>query len=344
MEKWLTRQWYDEGSGATFLQPLAWLYRAILCARQLMYRSGWLKSYRLERPVIVVGNITVGGTGKTPLVAWIAQLLTAQGFRVAIVSRGYGANASIPRAVTQGADWRQFGDEPVLLAHRTGCPVFVCADRVAAAREAIAAGAEVIISDDGLQHLRLQRDVEIAVIDGARGLGNGRLLPAGPLREDRRRLRSVDLIVINGVADSRLLTEIASTHGPAPQTMHLVAGAAVPVAGSGAACPLGVFRGRHVHAVAGIGNPERFFRMLRDLGIQTIDHPFPDHHPFSKADLAFADDLPILMTEKDAVRCTGFADQRMWYVPVTAELSDCVGRQLLDRLVSGQHAAARPKR
>jgi tetraacyldisaccharide 4'-kinase len=338
MERWLTRVWYENAAGAALLQPLSWLYGAASAARRGAFRAGWLETHRVERPVIIVGNLTVGGTGKTPLVAWLAHALTAHGSRVGIVSRGYGSQADEPRVVTETSDWREVGDEPVLLQQATGCNVIVSPDRVAAARAAIAAGADVIVCDDGLQHLRLARDCEIVVIDGARGFGNRRLLPAGPLREGAGRLARADLVVVNGSADAKILDAVQRATPPALVTMRLAAGAAKRVVGPGPARSLDDFRGRRVHAVAGIGNPARFFRELRERGMEVIEHAFPDHHPFAPHELAFPDELPILMTEKDAVRCAGQASPRMWYVPVTAELSEADAHTLLERVKRKLHA------
>ena len=246
-----------------------------------------------------MGNLTVGGTGKTPLDLWLAHELTELGLAVGIVSRGYGgSNGRRPRMVGGGAHWTEVGDEPLLLARRSGCPTVVASDRLAAAR-ALGASVDVILADDGLQHLRLARDCEIVVIDGTRGFGNGWLLPAGPLREPLRRLARVDVLVINGEARHRSLQRLpqeAFIMSVSPHAVRRVDARAPPR-------PLEDFRGQTVHAVAGTGNPARFFAELRAYGLQTVEHPFPDHHPLTVADLAFDDGLPVLMTEKDAVKC-----------------------------------------
>jgi len=327
LERWATRMWYGGGGG--WLAPVASLYGAASALRMRAYASGWLRSVRVGRPVIVVGNLTVGGTGKTPLVAWIAARLRAAHIEVAIVMRGYGRKGAGVRAVDAGSDWREFGDEAALLHRRSGCPVIVGADRVAAARAAIAAGAQVIVCDDGLQHLRLARDCEIIVIDGERGFGNGRLLPAGPLREGTEHLARADALVCNGERGPAL-AEQAARRGEAPLlTMRLVLEAARPISGTGASRPLEEFRHQRVHAVAGIGNPARFFRALAAHGIELIEHPFPDHHPFRPEELAFDDGLPVLMTEKDAVRCGAWTSASMWYVPASAELSPIDAQAML---------------
>jgi len=338
MEAWLTRVWYGGARGGWILLPLSALYAAVIAVRRWAYSSGLKKSYRVGKPVVIVGNLTVGGTGKTPLVVWLAQQLQSRGLKVAIVSRGYGSQGGLPREVSStSANWREVGDEPVLIARRSACRVFVSADRVAAAREAVKSGADIVVSDDGLQHLRLARDTEIVVIDGARGLGNGRQLPAGPLRESAHRLGAVDLAVINGNTVAADVATMTFSTDRGPLGMQLLATHVVPVralraGGDSGVESLDTFRGRRVHAVAGIGNPERFFKMLRTREIDAIEHAFPDHHPFAASELSFADDLPILMTEKDAVRCESFANDRMKFIPVSAELSESDARRLLETI------------
>jgi len=277
----------------------------------------------------VVGNLTVGGTGKTPLVIWLAGELRARGLKVGIVSRGYGRRSRGPRRVRSDSPWEEVGDEPLLLSRRTGCAVAVGEDRLAAARLLVADGVDVILSDDGLQHLRLARDFEILVIDGTRGFGRGRLLPAGPLREPASRALAVDYLVVNGPAES--VPPSATLQGPPGRiaTMHLALGAAHRVDGAGESRPLASFAGAPVHAVAAIGNPARFFESLAAHGLHLIAHAFADHHPFARGELDFPDDLPILMTEKDAMRCAAFATPGMWYVPVDAKLEAAGAAQLL---------------
>jgi tetraacyldisaccharide 4'-kinase len=274
----------------------------------------------------------VGGTGKTPLAIWLARALSAEGLRVGIVARGYGGRPSDrgPRHVETGSRWQEVGDEPLILARRSGCPTVVGIDRLAAARALVAEGVDLIVADDGLQHLRLARDCEIVVIDGARGVGNGRLLPAGPLREPTTRLRQADAVVVNGGVTPRSLAALLPA---AMLRMGLVAGEAVSV-DERLRRPLASFRGERVHGVAGIGNPQRFFAELRAHGIEVIEHAFPDHHALTAAQLAFADALPVLMTEKDAVKCTSFAEPRLWYVPVTAQLPTRDAHELLTRVLA----------
>ena len=327
-EQRLTELWYREPARASLLQPLAWLYGAALAARRRAYASGFVGTERAGAPLVVVGNLTVGGTGKTPLTLWLARELSAQGLQVGLLARGYGGRGRAPRTVTEGSDWRDVGDEPLLLARRSTCATVVAADRVAGARLLAARGVDVIVADDGLQHLRLGRDCQIGVVDGARGFGNGRVLPAGPLREPLTALAHADAVVVNGAPTHPSLARALPR--AAVLTMDLVAQQAVRLAAHAAPRALGEFRGQRVHAVAGIGNPQRFFAALRAQGIEVLEHPFPDHHPFSAPELAFGDQLPVLMTEKDAVKCLGFADPRLWCVPVAAQFNPADGHALLE--------------
>lgn len=295
------------------LLPLALLFRAITGIRRALYRAGAMKAVTVRAPVVVIGNITVGGTGKTPLVLHVAAGLRARGMHPGIVSRGYGGNATHSRAVAVDDDPMICGDEPLLLARRSDCPVWTGRNRVATANALLAAhpACDVIISDDGLQHYRLARDVEVAVIDGERRFGNGLPLPAGPLREPVSRLSEVDLVVINGGS-----TDVDTGRTPVAR-MHLAVTGWRPV-GSNAGSPEPV-SGR-VHAVAGIGNPERFFREIETRGLEVIRHTFPDHHPYHADDFAFDDELPVVMTEKDAVKCERFARPGWWCLAVEARL------------------------
>jgi tetraacyldisaccharide 4'-kinase len=287
--------------------------------RKLLYKIRVLKSSHPGIPVIIVGNVTVGGSGKTPLVIWIAEFLKAKGWSPAIVSRGYkGKESAAPRAATIASEAADVGDEPVLLSRRSGCPVWVGADRlqVIAAMRAADPDVNVVILDDGLQHYRLRRDLEIAVVD-ARGLGNGFLLPAGPLREPAWRLRTVDAVVANGASRKEDFTMLLIG-----DTLHRMTDARERQ-------PLKAFAGQKVHAVAGIGDPKRFFLQLGAAGIKVQPHPFPDHYAFTPRDLEFGDGLPVLMTEKDAVKLRHAARPEWWVLPVTARLDAAFGNWLL---------------
>jgi tetraacyldisaccharide 4'-kinase len=328
MHDWFIETWYGDTRRGLWLAPLAWLFAALTAARRLGYRFGLLPCYRARVPVIVVGNITVGGTGKTPLVAWLVQQLQARGLTVGIVSRGYGRRGAGARRVTAAADAAEVGDEPLLLARRLGVPLAVGRERAAAVR-LLESDCDVIVADDGLQHYALARDFEIAVLDGRRGLGNGLRLPAGPLREPAARLATVDVVVVNGpgVAPAGALR------------MEVEATRLVGVA-SGAEAAATAFAGRPVHAVAALGHPQRFFELLRRLGLTVIEHPLPDHQPLTAAELDFGDGLPVLMTEKDAVKCQQFAGPDAWYLEVAARFTDIDAARLLD----GIEAAVNPPR
>lgn len=318
------RRWYGGAHGGRWLQPLAAVFGAIVRVRRAAYRRGLLRSEDPGCPVIVVGNVSVGGTGKTPLVIELARLLGERGLRVGIVTRGYGGSARAPLRVSEALDPRITGDEAWLMHRRTRCPVAVGRDRVAAARLLVAEGVDVILSDDGLQHYALARAAEIAVIDAARALGNGLLLPAGPLREPAARLAEVHAVVVNG---GRLAA------WPEAIGMQLEPAAAIQLSGRRAPRELESFAGQRVHAVAGIGHPGRFFAMLRGYGLQPVEHPFPDHHAYAPADLEFGDGFDVLMTEKDAVKCVAFGDARLWYVPVHCRIAPQDEQRLLARLL-----------
>ena len=319
--------WQHRKLKSRLLLPLAALFAAVVAARRLAWKSGLLRPRHPGVPVIVVGNITAGGTGKTPLVLWLVQWLRAQGRRPGVISRGYGSLRSDPRAVPADGEPSDYGDEPCLLARRAGCPVWVGTDRaaVAAALRTAHPEVDVLVSDDGLQHYRLARDFEIAVIDGLRGFGNGWPLPAGPLREPVSRLDSVDAVVVNGDAATGPFAQALPMHLRGDRFRNLARPQQIVTAAH--------FQGSPVHAVAGIGNPQRFFEHLRRLGIDCRPHPFPDHHPFAARDLAFSDADAVVMTEKDAVKCAAFATENHWALIVDADVDARLGERIAARLV-----------
>jgi tetraacyldisaccharide 4'-kinase len=299
-QSWLNKFWYGGVSPPWWMMPLSAVYAAISGIRRLAYSRHLARSTRLPCPVVVVGNLSVGGTGKTPLVCWLAGQLIELGFRPGVVSRGYA------RLVQAADDSNKVGDEAILLARRSRVPVATGRNRPAAAQLLINAGCDIIVSDDGLQHYALQRDCEIIVIDGDRRFGNGRLLPAGPLRESPARLERADAIVING----------GDAENDGAMRMRLLATSAIAMK-YGTPKPLREFSGQPAHAIAAIGNPQRFFTMLRAVGISVVEHALPDHAKLGIDDISFPDDLPVLMTEKDAVKCRDIAGPHHWYVPVS---------------------------
>ena len=311
LERWLARRWYGDVPPGIGLLALAGAFRV---ARGLRGNDA---PQRLPVPVLVAGNFTAGGTGKTPLVIALAKELSARGWRPGIVSRGHGRRSERPVRVEVDTPVADSGDEPKLIRERTGLPVFVDRDRVAAARAAIAAGCNLVIADDGLQHRRLARDLEIEVVDGERGYGNGLLLPAGPLREAPR---PTDFRIVNGEA---------SGEGDWPMRLRLRE--AVSLSDDAERRSLAAFASAPVHAVAGIGNPRRFFSALRAAGLAVHEHPFPDHHDFERADFRELQGT-VLMTEKDAVKCRGLGLRDAWSVPAEAELPAAFYEALVARL------------
>jgi len=315
------RFWYRRGAIAWLLWPASLAFGCVVSFRRFLYWTRLLPSAHPGIPVVVVGNLTVGGSGKTPLVLWIAELLQKKGWSPAIVSRGYGGKLAAPRAATVADDAAQVGDEPIVLSRRSGCPVWVGADRLAVIRalRGVHPEVDVLVLDDGLQHYRLRRDIEIAVVD-ARGFGNGWLLPAGPLREPPRRLGSVDAVVSNqnsGMQGFKMALE--------GETVHRMTDARERR-------PVQSFREQKVHAVAGIGDPNRFFLHLGRLGVRVVPHPFPDHHALTPEQLDFGDEAPVMMTEKDAVKLRRYARANWWVLPVSAQLEPAFGDWLLGEL------------
>jgi len=323
--KRLDHYWYSQNPVAWVLLPLSWLFCAVAMLRRLIYVNGLLPCHAMSVPVIIVGNISVGGTGKTPLLIALCEYLIRQGHKPGVVSRGYGATISGEYSVAVNDDATTCGDEPVLIKQRTGCPVIIGRDRVAAARKLLVENdCDVVLSDDGMQHYRLKRDIEIAVVDMLRKFGNGFCLPAGPLREPVSRLCKVNMIVHHGDTDDKY-------------HFMLEFGEAVNLL-TGESRKLESFTTGRVHAVAGIGHPERFFNQLRSRGLEIIEHAYPDHHAYTASDIDYADNSPILMTEKDAVKCkrlqpvmkSGGTQKNIWAVPVSAKISDQLGLDLIE--------------
>jgi len=319
--------WYGDAVPPLAARLLSRLYGGAVAARAGLYRRGLLRRRRAGVPVVVIGNLIAGGSGKTPFTIALVERLRANGWTPGVATRGYGRNdAHQALWVDAQTDPVQGGDEPVLIARRTGARVRADRDRAAAARALAEAGCDIVLCDDGLQHYALQRDVEIEVVDGRRRYGNGQLLPAGPLREPVARGGQCDFRVVNLTGAT---AQANAGFGEWP--MQLVAISAVPVLG-GRAQPLSTFAGQRVHAVAGIGDPERFFAMLRSCDIAVVPHAFADHHRYSAEDFHFGSDLPVLMTEKDAVKCVAFAGARHFSVPVDAQLPEAFWVALLERL------------
>lgn len=319
----LQYHWYRITPLHLILHPLSWLFRMLVTLRRALYHSRILTSHKLAVPVVMIGNISVGGTGKTPLTLALAQQLIQHGLHPLIVSRGHGGSAQRPQHVTPDSNAQQVGDEPLLMARRNLCPVWIGKDRAATAQAALQANpqCDVVLCDDGLQHYRLQRDMEIAVIDGVRGFGNGFMLPAGPLREPTARLQTVDAVVVNG-------GETAADQ----YAMRLSGEIFYNLLDPGKTTSADELRKLRCHAVAGIGHPQRYFRHLASLGLNTAEHPFPDHHLYRPADLSFADCDALLLTEKDAVKCGAFADERYWVLRVEAQIDPALTDHLLRKI------------
>jgi tetraacyldisaccharide 4'-kinase len=327
MNNWFQKQWSIYSVWHILLIPLSWIFLVIISVRKSLYSLGWVKSTRLSVPVIVIGNITVGGTGKTPVVIWLAEQLQLAGFKPGIISRGYGGTSKLATQVFANSNPMLVGDEPVLITKRTACPLFVGANRAAAGQALLQANPQcnVIISDDGLQHYALQRDVEIALVNSNLQFGNQHLLPAGPLREKISRLASVDAII-----DSASILECKSTIEfpvkgnvlPPIFNMQLYGEIFESIDGSRMAQAARYFSDKNLVAIAGIGNPERFFNQLTNLGLQFERKVFADHYAFTAQDLMQFSGKTILMTEKDAVKCSTISIADAWYLPVTATVSN----------------------
>lgn len=318
--------WDRDDAISRALAPLGWLWCGLATLRRVAYRTRLRPSGAVGVPVIVVGNLTVGGTGKTPFTIWLVEALARAGYSPGVVSRGYGGEAaSWPQQVRPDSDPVVVGDEALLIARRTRRPMAVGPDRLEAARELVRhAEVDVVVTDDGLQHYRLQRDIEIEILDGRRRYGNGRCLPAGPMREPRGRGRSVDFRVCNGTPLSE-----------EERGMRLAVGDPVNLA-TGERRPAAEL-GPEVHAVAGIGDPERFFVTVRRQGLRVIPHAFPDHHVYASAELDFPDSRPVLMTEKDAMKHARTGDRRHWFLPVDADPEPGLAEAIVNRLEAKHH-------
>lgn len=323
---WLAA-WYGASRWTFLLLPLVWIFVGLANLRRF-----WMLRYtqkRLVTPVIVIGNISVGGTGKTPLLISLVKWLQQQGFNPGVISRGYGGKAGhYPYLVDATSTAAEAGDEPITIFQQTGCSVCVGADRIAAARLLEDQSCDILVSDDGLQHYRLARDIEIAVVDGQRGLGNGWRLPVGPLREPKSRLKTVDWVVVNSPRKDFVITgledvfyvpmQICAQHCINLQSGNIISAQELSVT--------------PVNAVAGIGNPQRFQNTLAELGIAAELHEFPDHHVYSPDDFRFANSWPLVMTEKDAVKCRNFAQSNWFYVPIVARLPESFWLALQQKL------------
>jgi tetraacyldisaccharide 4'-kinase len=314
--------WQKKNFLAYLLWPLSFIYRIFIFVRRKFYQFHFLKINYLSIPIIVVGNITIGGTGKTPVVIALALFLKEKGWRPGIISRGYGGNTKhFPCLVHQNSNAREVGDEPILIAQHTGCPTIIDPDRSRGAKSLLKrSNCNIVISDDGLQHLSLGRDIEIVVVDGERRFGNNFCLPAGPLREPISRLNSVDFIISKGTAQTNEFKLCLI-----PDYFYQLIQAKNKQSKE-------YFLGKKVHAVAGIGNPNQFFKALRKLGLNIIEHPFPDHYLFKPRDFNYGDDAIVIMTEKDAVKCVGFVDARLWCLRTKTALDNNFLNTIFNRI------------
>ena len=319
MAKFLNEVWYKDHFIATWIMPFSFIFTDVAKFRRWLYKKGYKPVEKLPVPVIIVGNITLGGTGKTPLVIYLVEQLTAVGFKPGVISRGYGGQSdSWPLRVTADSDAQQVGDEPLLIAQQADCPVAVGPVRADSARLLLENEAcDVIISDDGLQHYALYRDIEIAVIDGVRRFGNNFCLPSGPLREPQERLQEVDFVICNGgePEENEILMQLEGDYAVNMHTQERK--------------PLTEFKELSCHAMAGIGNPQRFFDLLKQYGLDCQTHSFPDHYAYTEKDIHYKGAEAVLMTEKDAVKCISFASEQHWFVPVQAKLES----QFIDNLI-----------
>ncbi|MBV1882641.1 MAG: tetraacyldisaccharide 4'-kinase [Pseudomonadales bacterium] len=331
IKDWIVKAWYQGHPLSYLFLPLSLLFFVITEKRKWSFQRGIKVSWRAPVPVIIVGNITVGGTGKTPVVIHLVEELIKRGYRPGVISRGFGGNSeSYPIAVNRGSDPHVVGDEPHLIANRTGVPLVVDPNRVRAVQYLLKNNdCNLIVSDDGLQHYALQRDIELVVVDGERGLGNGFLLPSGPLREPKSRLKKADFVVVNGTKPIKLPVAYSRM---SYQTMGFFEVLSFDETSMARMNSITQVQGT-VHAVAGIGNPKRFFDSLGLLGFNVVPHVFEDHHDYQEADFSFDDGSQLLlMTEKDAVKCRGFAKQNWYYLKISTQLESNVLNDLEERL------------
>lgn len=316
--KRLDYYWYSINFVSLLLLPLSGLFCSVSFIRSKLYDFGILKSYRAPLPVVVIGNITVGGTGKTPLIIELVKQLQAGGRKPGVISRGYGGNAtSWPQIVNTDTNAAKVGDEPQFIYQRTRCPLVVGPDRKQDIELLIKQfDCDIVLSDDGLQHYALQRDIEVVVVDASRQFGNGFCIPSGPLRETVSRLQKVDMVLLNG--------------GGELQNSFSIQTSQCSFVGQGSIEKVNIsdFSGKIVHAVAGIGNPQRFFSMLENLGIEVIPHAYADHYNYKESDFIFMDNLPVLMTEKDAIKCNEFKLNNHWSVPIDIVLSESAQQRI----------------
>jgi len=325
----ITQSWYQSSPWLYLLFPFFLLYAFVIFCRKSLYRLKLLSSFRAPIPVVIVGNITVGGTGKSPLVTYLVESFQAMGYQPGVVSRGYGAAlaGSQVREVLISSTAREVGDEPLMLKRRLNCPVFVSPSRRLAVQALMKSGCDIVIADDGLQHYALARDIEICVFDGQRGWGNGYLLPMGPLREPLSRVNSCDFIVVNGpnALHEPRLSKAFQMDLQKEDLINLQSHESKSIV---------EFSGQTVNAVAAIGNPERFFATLESQGLTIERHAFDDHHRYQKSDLEFSKPYPIIMTEKDAVKCHHLHLNQAWYMPVSATLSGDLASEIVKKLKS----------
>jgi tetraacyldisaccharide 4'-kinase len=324
--KSLDKYWYSSNAIALLLLPVSWFYCGIVCLRKKLYQLKIKKSFFAEKPLIVIGNIAVGGSGKTPLLIALCDYLQSKGYKPGVVSRGYGGNVTGVKQVSQDDEASLVGDEPLMICQKTKVPVVVGADRVAAVNFLLAQNqCDVVLSDDGLQHYRMDRALEICVVDSVRGHGNGYCLPAGPLREPLSRLKEVDIIVYSNPDKNMAAT--------ANQDGYILNFVDLHYLNSDKQAAVSSLAGKTVHAVAGIGNPLRFFQQLRDNGLTIVEHTFPDHHKYEESDFSGWDKECILMTEKDAVKCKSFTLPDAWFVNVKAILTESLESKLANKLL-----------